>query len=244
MESGAEAPRRDSQDLRLRFAGGRWCHVGLVDTDRRPLEERLDDWNIRHPHTPGLRELLRLPIILWRLGLGPLLGRIGVRGGHLVLLTVTGRSSGLPRHTPVRAHVFGGPTYVWCPYGGRSQWYRNLRANPVVTVQSRRGTQVMRAVDLEGVDEAIEIVSELRRFDATYLRSYLAAEGIADTPEDIAGNRQRLHIRRLEPTQEEGPPALEADLVWLWFVPVAVAALSVRRSLSDLTNGPANREID
>jgi deazaflavin-dependent oxidoreductase (nitroreductase family) len=168
------------------------------------------------------RAPFRLPIVLWRLGLG-----LGWR--DLVVLTVTGRSSGLPRHTPVVAHVVGGKTYVWCPWGQRSQWYRNMLANPVVTVQSHRGTQVMRAVNIQDDDEVMDVVSDLRRVDALYLRLYLDAEGIADTPEDIVRNKQRLHVRRLEPTPEEGPPALEADLVWLWLVPVALAAWSVRR---------------
>jgi hypothetical protein len=101
--------------------------------------------------------------------------------------------------------------------------------NPVVTVQSRRGTQVMRAVDIEDVDEVIDVISELRRFDETWLRSYLDAQGIADTPQDIARKERRLHIRRLESTSEEGPPVLVADLVWVWLVPVAIAAWSVRR---------------
>ena len=128
------------------------------------------------------RQYYRLPVVLWRLGLGSLVGRVNV------LLTVTGRSTGLPRHTPVTPHVVGGKTYIWCPYGGRSQWYRNLMANPVVMVQSHRGTQVMRAVSGEEHGEAVEVVSELRRFDVPFLRLYLAAEGIADTPEDIARN--------------------------------------------------------
>lgn len=196
---------------------------------RKSLDERFDAWVIRHPHTPVLRELLRLPVVLWRLGLGPLVGRFEPRrGGPLVLLTVTGRSSGLPRHTPVMVHVVGGQTYVWCPYGGRSEWYRNLIANPLATVQSHRGTHVVRAASIED-DEAVEVVAALRRFDAPWLRSYLDAEGIADTPEDIVRNRQRLHVRRLDSTPEEGPPALKADLAWLWLVAAAVAAVSVRR---------------
>lgn len=165
----------------------------------------------------------RLPIVLWRLGLGPLVGR------SFMVLTVTGRSSGRPRHTTVIPHVVGGQTYVWCPWGGRSQWYRNVMANPVVTVQSYRGTQVVRAVRIEDDDEAVEVVAELRRSDLPFLRLYLDAEGIADTPEAIVRNKQRLHIRRLDPATEEGPPALEADLVWLWLVPVAVAALGLGR---------------
>ena len=111
----------------------------------------------------------------------------------------------------------------------RSQWYRNVLANPVVTVQSRRGAQAMRAVGIEDIDEALAVAADLRRFDVTFLRSYLTAQGIADTPDDIARNMQRLHIRRLEPTQEQGPPALRADLGWLWLIPLVVAAFPVTR---------------
>ncbi len=174
-----------------------------------------------YPETPLQRALYQLPIVLWRLGLGPVVGR------PFVLLTVTGRSSRVPRRTPLTPHVVGGQMYLWCPYGGRAQWYRNLTTNPVATVQSRRGTLVVRAVSIEDDAEAVEVVSELRRFDAPRLRRYLDSEGIADAPEDIAENKHRLHVRRLDPTPEQGPPALRADLAWLWIAPVAVAALSV-----------------
>jgi deazaflavin-dependent oxidoreductase (nitroreductase family) len=197
----------------------------VVGAVRRPVAERFEEWTRRYPDAPLRRAPFRLPIVLWRLGVG--------LGWHdLVVLTVTGRSSGLPRHTPVLPHVVGGRTYVWCPWGGRSQWYRNMMADPVVTVQSRRQTQVMRAVSIEDDDEMIDVISDLRRVDAPYLRLYLDAQSIADTPEDIIGNKQRLHVRRLESTLEEGPAALEADLVWLWLVPIAFAAWSVWRRCS------------
>ncbi len=194
-----------------------------MDEDRSPLRKRIDGLLSGYPDALVQRELYRLPVVLWRLGLGPLVGR------PLCLLTVTGRSSGLPRRTPLHPHVVGGKTYVWCPYGLRAQWYRNMIANPVVTVQSRQGTQVMRAVAIEDDDEAIEVISDLRRFDMPMLQEYLETEGIADTPEDIAKNRQRLHIRRLVATSEEGPPALAADLAWVWVVPVVVGALRGKR---------------
>jgi deazaflavin-dependent oxidoreductase (nitroreductase family) len=196
--------------------------------DEQVLEERFDAWTIRHP--TELRPLLRLPIILWRLGLGPLIGRIDVRGGHLVMLTVTGRSTRLPRHTPLVAHDFDGRTYLWCPYGDRAQWYHNAGANPVVTVQSGGDLRSMRAVAITDVDEVVRLVAQLRHFDQTFLRSYLEAEGVADTDADVATNAGRLHLRRLDPTEEEGPPALPADLAWVW--PVAAAAglsLAARR---------------
>ena len=195
----------------------------MVGSIRQALVERIGERSpAQYPETPWQRADLRMPIVLWRLGLGRL-------PGPLVLLTVTGRSSGQPRRTPVTAHVVGGRTYLWCPYRGRSQWYRNLMANPVATTQSRHGTQVVRAVALGDEDEAVTVAAELRRFNPPWWRRYLDAEGIADTQEDLARNMARLHIRRLEPTPEEGPPALKADLVGLWLVPVALMALLAGR---------------
>ena len=174
---------------------------------------------------PGWRMLLRLPVGLWRVGLGPLAGRVWM------VVTTTGRSSGLPRHTVVYPHVIGGRTYLWCPYGGRAQWYRNLVADPIATVQSHRGTHAVRAVPLTDEAEAVTVASELHRFAASFFGSYLASQGLSDTIEDIVPNWQRLHLRRLEPTQETGPPPLEADLAWVWLVPASalVLALMARR---------------
>lgn len=208
---------------------GRLPKPGPVGAGRRSLAQRFDNWTVRHPESSVLRPLFRLPIVLWRLGLGPVMTRLEVRRGHLVMLTATGRSSGLPRHTPVTAHSVDGRTYLWCPYGRRAQWYRNISENPVVTVQSRGGARAMRAVGVDDVDEAAQVVAELRRFDEAFLRSYLGAEGFADTPDDIVQNARRLHIRRLEHTEDEGPPALEADLAWVWLAAAAGATFMVAR---------------
>jgi hypothetical protein len=111
--------------------------------------------------------------------------------------------------------------------------------NPLVTVQSPRGTGVVRAAGIEDVAEAMEVVAELRHFDETFLRSYLATEGIADTDEDIARHWQRLHLRRLEPTQEPGPRPLEADLAWLWGIPVAAVVVAVVASKRSVNRRPS-----
>jgi deazaflavin-dependent oxidoreductase (nitroreductase family) len=170
--------------------------------------------------TPGSRMMLRAPLGLWRLGLGPLAGRVWM------VVTTTGRSTGLPRHTVVYPHVVDGRTYLWCPYGGRSQWYRNLVAGPVATVQSHRGTHVVRAVPLSDEAEAMEVVAALRRFGASWFRAYLASQGLDDT-EELRLHWQRLHLRRLEPTNEPGPPPLAADLSWVWLVPASALVLGL-----------------
>jgi deazaflavin-dependent oxidoreductase (nitroreductase family) len=78
------------------------------------------------------RKVLRAPIALYRLGLGGLLGR------RLVLLTHTGRKSGLPRQVVLEVVGRGddpGSYVIASGYGDRSQWYRNIVATPAVRYQ-------------------------------------------------------------------------------------------------------------
>jgi deazaflavin-dependent oxidoreductase (nitroreductase family) len=87
---------------------------------------------IDRPAPPtGLRRVLwRLPIRLYRAGLGPLLGH------RVMLLTHTGRVSGLPRRAVIEVVGKDGDGYVAASgFGPRADWYRNVMANPDVTLQ-------------------------------------------------------------------------------------------------------------
>lgn len=96
------------------------------------------------PPLGGLRRaVLRAPIHLYRLGLGALLGH------RLVLLTHTGRVSGLPRQVVLEVVGRGDERdsyLIASGYGERSQWLRNVLAHPEVTYQvggrRHRGTAV------------------------------------------------------------------------------------------------------
>ena len=53
---------------------------------------------IPYPDTPLMKHAYRFPVLLYRLGLGRLAGRL------FMILTTTGRSSGLPRRTAIEFH--------------------------------------------------------------------------------------------------------------------------------------------
>ncbi len=55
-----------------------------------------------------------------------------------LLLTTTGRKSGLPRVTPLQYEEIDGKFYVGSARGPQADWYRNLQANPQVEVQVRQ----------------------------------------------------------------------------------------------------------
>lgn len=87
---------------------------------------------VKRPAPPtGLsRRLWRLPILLYRLGLGPLLGR------RVMLLTHTGRVSGLRRQAVIEVVAHDGRGYLAASgFGVKADWYRNVMAAPEVTVQ-------------------------------------------------------------------------------------------------------------
>jgi deazaflavin-dependent oxidoreductase (nitroreductase family) len=81
------------------------------------------------------RRLYRLPIWLFRLHLGWLLI------SHFLLLTHTGRKSGLPRQTVLEVlwHEKAGDVYyVLAAWGEQSDWVKNIEQTPQVTIADGR----------------------------------------------------------------------------------------------------------
>jgi deazaflavin-dependent oxidoreductase (nitroreductase family) len=79
------------------------------------------------------RWLLNAPIHLYRGWLGELF-----RWRHILKLQTTGRRSGLPREALVSYLPLDGSYIVFSGWGTRGHWYRNLSANPSVTIQVGR----------------------------------------------------------------------------------------------------------
>ena len=100
--------------------------------------------------TPGgwLRFFLRLPILLYRLKLGWMLGR------RFLLLSHTGRKSGRTRSTVLEVVRYDDSDHgciVASGWGKKSQWYKNVMANPEVryTVGLRERSGEAQEVPLE-----------------------------------------------------------------------------------------------
>jgi deazaflavin-dependent oxidoreductase (nitroreductase family) len=55
----------------------------------------------------------------------------------VMLLTTTGRKSGLPRITPLQFEEIDGVLYAGSARGVQSDWFRNIQADPCVQVQIR-----------------------------------------------------------------------------------------------------------
>lgn len=115
------------------------CDVGPVTPEPAPPHEPNEPPEPQRPPLPtGLRRTAaRLPVHMFRAGLGPLFR------GRLLLLVHTGRTTGLPRRTVIEvvesATVDGRRSWtVASGFGPEADWYRNLLRTPHATVQSGR----------------------------------------------------------------------------------------------------------
>ena len=64
----------------------------------------------------------------------------GLQNASEITLTVTGRSSGRPISLPIWFTVEGNTLYLIPLKGSDTEWYKNVRKNPSIRLQSRGNT--------------------------------------------------------------------------------------------------------
>ncbi|MDM4719327.1 nitroreductase family deazaflavin-dependent oxidoreductase [Micromonospora sp. WMMA1363] len=153
--------------------------------------------SIGKPKAPtGMRRLMfRLPVYLYRVGLGARLG------GRFLYLVHTGRVSGRRRDVVIEVVGRDGDSYLVCSgFGVRAQWYRNVLANPGVTIQvGRRRTRAVAVPLRPGEGEfAMARYGERNPVLARKLCAVLgfAVDGSADDFREVG---RRLPFLRLVP---------------------------------------------
>lgn len=118
---------------------------------------------------PWLRRLFRLPVPLFRAGLG----RRVMRGAApWIAITTRGRQSGEPRVVLVDClyeETPNGPWYVQSTYGENAGWVRNLVAHPLFEIESGVGRFAARARFLDGA-ESLAVMRRAVAGHALYIR--------------------------------------------------------------------------
>ena len=76
-----------------------------------------------------MKNIQKIHRVLYAIGLGPLIGRI------ILLLTTTGRRSGMKRVTPLQYEMIGSDYYLGAARGVKADWVRNIQSNPQVEVR-------------------------------------------------------------------------------------------------------------
>ena len=142
----------------------------------------------------------------------------------MLVLTTRGKKTGKPRHVMIEHGFLDGKIYVVPGWGHRTQWYRNIAADPHVTVQRRAETFAAEAVPVTGENELTAIFQHFRNTSPMF-KPFLKSWGIEDNLQDFLSKHDRIVGLRLDRKDGSLPlPPLRADLWWIW---VILAALGV-----------------
>jgi deazaflavin-dependent oxidoreductase (nitroreductase family) len=157
----------------------------------------------------------RFMILIWRLGLGSW-GNNTKWGGSIMVIKHFGRKSGKAYLTPVNYAVIDGNIYCTAGFGSKSDWYKNLLANPVVEVWLPNGRWAGTAQDITTSDPNRVVV----------FRQVLIASGFAgplfgenparlsdDDLDKLLENYRLIRIYRSAALTGPGGPG---DLAWIW----------------------------
>ena len=96
----------------------------------------------------------------------------------LLLLTTTGRKSGLPRLTPLQYEEHEGIIYVASARGQQADWFKNLEANPQVHFQIRGETFVAVAEPITDPKRIADFLELRLRRHPVMIRVIMFAEGL------------------------------------------------------------------
>ena len=170
---------------------------------------------IKHNPRQGFRTLNKFMLAMWRLGLGSILNAFPKVLGRYLVITHTGRKSGLPRRTPVNYALIGTDIYVVAGFGSVSDWYRNILADPYVEVWLKDGWYDAVAEDVSDVADRLYILRQV------IIGSGFVAPLIGLDPynqDDATFNELTRDYRviRLRCTAARTGPGGPGELAWIW----------------------------
>jgi deazaflavin-dependent oxidoreductase (nitroreductase family) len=172
-------------------------------------------WAEKLPYPSGMMKwLYKTPILLYRLGLGFLVGRL------FMIMTTVGRKSGQPRRTAIEFHEYKGRRYVFSAWGTKADWYRNLEANPYISIQTWHGTESVLARRITSEAELAEAFAFAMSNPS--MRMVLKSAGFSQTLEQFLTEKDRFTFITFDPTDHPVPEPLKADLWWLWLIVLAI----------------------
>src|SRR5512145_945421 len=140
-------------------------------------------------------------LVLWRLGIGPLMGQSPETAGRFMVITHTGRKTGQQRRTPVNYAEIEGEIYCTAGFGSVSDWYKNILANPNVEIWIDRDRWAAVAEEVSDHPDRLRLLREVLK-GSGFVAPMMGADPYQLSDADLAQatpNYKLIHLRRVEP---------------------------------------------
>lgn len=176
----------------------------MAVVESTPKKADMEKWR----HSKAAKTMLKMPLNAWRMGWKKSLP------ATFACITTSGRKSGLPRHTMVDHYEIEGNYYIISGWQNKSDWVKNLLADPRITLQPARGEAVA------GMARPISDDAKLSRLftgmqENPMMEAWLESLGIQPEVTDFLAKKDQLYIFEVTPTGEMQLPPLTEDLRWV-----------------------------
>ncbi len=141
--------------------------------------------------------LLRLPPrFAYAVGLGPLIGRF------VLLLTTTGRRTGIKRITPLQYEEIDGSYYIAAARGTRTDWLKNIEADPRVAIRVGSHQLQCHADVIRDVEQIADFLTFRLERHPRMIGAIMRAAGLPPSPDreqlrEYARERPLVRLRPL-----------------------------------------------
>lgn len=165
----------------------------------------------------GFKYLNKFMVVMWRLGFGPWFNVWPEGWGQVMVITHTGRKSGIKYKTPVNYAIIDGEVYCIAGFGKVSDWYKNLLTNPEIEIWLPDGWW-------QGVAEDVsQAVNRPKIMRAVVTASGFAGPLFGVDPKKLDDNAlaeetKNYMVFRIHRTQALTGPSGPGDLGWIWQV--------------------------
>ena len=154
-------------------------------------------------------------LTMWRLGLGIWFKVWPEISGNVMVLTHIGRKTGIKRYQPLNFAIVDDDIYCVAAFGGISDWYRNIRANPKVEVWLPDGWWAGVAEDISDSPARIQLLRQV--LIGSGFAAYVAGLNPRRmTAEEMDAESKKYRLLRIHRNAARTGPGGPGDLGWVW----------------------------
>lgn len=159
---------------------------------------------------------------MFRLGFAPIVGNPFT--GYIMVLKTIGRKTGKVRYAPVNYTIHKGNIY--CVSGGRkkSDWYRNLHANPEIEIILPSGNIYARMDEISNPAEKLSLTRQILQ-NAGFAGFFEGYNPFSISDEELSAKIADLPVLRFQPLGV-GNGASDAG-GWAWISAFVAAVLII-----------------
>lgn len=170
----------------------------------------------------GFRQFNRFMLLVWRLGLGKWVNAWPKGGGRIMVITHTGRKTGMRRRTPVNYAIVDGELICTAALGRKADWYRNIVANPEVEVWLPDGWWAGTAEDVTDSDAATPLMRQVL-ISSGFAARMAGIDAMVMSDEELEEATASYRLLRIIRTEARTGPGGPGELSWVW--PLATMVL-------------------